>query len=460
MAVGVSSCSNDEVFEPANNKTEGTVKAVATVTIGDVESRTNKTPDAAGGFKFTWADGDQLAVIDSYGFNVGVLKLSKGAGTSNGTFIGELAIDGGEENLSVYYLGANISEPAKVSRKLNIDIANQSGKTDDITGNDVMYGKAEVTYDENGVANLNMSLKSILGFAHFYAHMNGAQPTNESMVISGANIYNGVTINLADGTLTDLNEGEITVAMNWNTGASDEGDTYVIMIPADDVTTEFSLNIAEKTYKAALPTRKYNAARVFNGGTAHGKDIYFTENGEWTLNYSAEGATNVPAPQTASGEFGLSYTFTVSTQVPVKEGYKFLGWSETANGAVNVGETITLTQPGVSKTIYAVWKDELEGKVYTLYYGENGKLGQQSHPYSLMNKTPWIFDSSEIENPVKEGSEFIGWADVEGATEVKYAPGSTIDITKEVTHKTVYPVFKQNSTEAGVTAPGSTGTDY
>ena len=98
---------------------------------------------------------------------------------------------------------------------------------------------------------------------------------------------------------------------------------------------------------------------------ANGKNTaYYYFKGEpvlptFTLNYDANGGTGAPASQTykATSEYEKSHTFTISTQVPTREGYTFLGWSTNRNA------TTAERQPGGSivvtgtTTLYAVWEE-------------------------------------------------------------------------------------------------------
>ena len=79
----------------------------------------------------------------------------------------------------------------------------------------------------------------------------------------------------------------------------------------------------------------------------------------FTLNYDANGGTGAPASQThtATSKYEGSCTFTISSQVPTREGYTFLGWSTNPNA------TTADRQPGGSivvtgtTTLYAVWEE-------------------------------------------------------------------------------------------------------
>lgn len=80
----------------------------------------------------------------------------------------------------------------------------------------------------------------------------------------------------------------------------------------------------------------------------------------FTLNYDANGGTGAPASQTykATSEYEKSHTFTISSQVPTRDGYTFLGWD------TNKSATTASKQPGGTivvtgtTTLYAVWEEK------------------------------------------------------------------------------------------------------
>ena len=103
-ALSLGSCSNemDEVAVPA----EGATRTVTlTVSLPDrgADTRTAYAPDGAG-LKVTWAEGDKLTVAYDGFAKTTTLTLTSGAGTTKGTFTGDLPEDVSEgDNVGVAY---------------------------------------------------------------------------------------------------------------------------------------------------------------------------------------------------------------------------------------------------------------------------------------------------------------------------------------------------------------------
>lgn len=98
---------------------------------------------------------------------------------------------------------------------------------------------------------------------------------------------------------------------------------------------------------------------------------------EFTLAYNANGGSGAPGSQSAGAiQVNPSCTFTVSSTIPTRTGYTFLGWStsSTATSASYAGgSSITVTTAGTT-TLYAVWKIN----TYTISYNANGGTGAPS----------------------------------------------------------------------------------
>ncbi len=103
-----------------------------------------------------------------------------------------------------------------------------------------------------------------------------------------------------------------------------------------------------------------------NGLTGDGSYTFYAiwKKNTYTISYNANGGSGVPSSQTKT----YGNTLTLSSTIPTRAGYVFLGWStdNTATSAMySAGGSYTINS---SATLYAVWS----GNKYTVSYNANG----------------------------------------------------------------------------------------
>lgn len=86
------------------------------------------------------------------------------------------------------------------------------------------------------------------------------------------------------------------------------------------------------------------------------------EETDYVLTYDTNGGeeANWTDTQTTTADYA---DFTVSSTVPTRDGYTFLGWADTATAtqsSYQAGSTLRLTKSAPTKTIYAVWQKNVE----------------------------------------------------------------------------------------------------
>nr|MCR5483987.1 bacterial Ig-like domain-containing protein [Clostridiales bacterium] len=101
-------------------------------------------------------------------------------------------------------------------------------------------------------------------------------------------------------------------------------------------------------------------------------------------------------------------TLDVSSFVPTRSGYDFLGWATTTNGTPS---KTTLTV-GINSTIYAIWTES----EYTLTVDPNGGVWNGSSGNSQVKQK--YMSSYTLANPTRDGASFLGWTVSSGAGSV------------------------------------------
>ena len=183
------------------------------------------------------------------------------------------------------------------------------------------------------------------------------------------------------------NQGEspyITVVHKYYTNGSYDGTqtTYPAATPSSSSTpkSHYATDYWVKTYNGnTYSTDSYNPyiVRVSKGATGNQGTITLTYKRTVTTTYSAnvtyskntsDVVTNMPSPNpqalnwTANDEeLAGNYNFNVSTNIPQRDGYEFMGWaydpstSPDAGWLIKPGKQTNAVRGGTS-TLYAIWK--------------------------------------------------------------------------------------------------------
>ena len=171
----------------------------------------------------------------------------------------------------------------------------------------------------------------------------------------------------------------------------------------------------------------------------------------YTLSYDANGGTGTPAAESITNKNG-SADFTISSAIPKREGYTFMGWADSANAAAAVyraNDPIQLHKNGnAEKTIYAVWKPS----IYTVTLHANG--GAIASGKNITSYTYGAGATLPTENAItREGCTFDGWyAD----SSFSGAPVTAISST-DTGDKTFYAKWEANTYTVTVQNDGGGG---
>ena len=153
----------------------------------------------------------------------------------------------------------------------------------------------------------------------------------------------------------------------------------------------------------------------------------------YTITYNANGGTGAPSAQTKTENVNL----TISSAVPVRSGYTFLGWSTSKTATTAQYKPGDIYNTNASATLYAVWKKN--PNTYTITYNANGGTGAPSAQTKTENVNLII---SPVE-PFKNGYTFVGWNTNKSATSAQYHSG---DIYIRNASMTLYAVWKKAET--------------
>ena len=152
------------------------------------------------------------------------------------------------------------------------------------------------------------------------------------------------------------------------------------------------------TYTMGSITAYYTASRTYRSTTS--AQSYTVPRPQHTVKYNANGGTGAPGNQTKT----WGYVLTLSTQVPTRTGYTFLGWA-TSSTAVTAQY-----QPGGSYgvdadvTLYAVWS-----RIYlSITFNATANGGTTKEP---MRSVAYGNRMGKLPEATKQNNKFVGWFD-------------------------------------------------
>jgi len=235
---------------------------------------------------------------------------------------------------------------AKVgSATLNLDVVNpEDGEiVDNVT-------KTITVTDQNGQGTQSSPFTSI----YYFAYSSNEAPSSSTMNIyvkEGGSFYVSESF-FSTTKMTAIGSSTSVTSLNGITKTSSGGrDTYSGNISGNvciKFNTQYTLNF-------------YTVASGGSSATSYTCYLY----------YNANGGSGAPSTQSYTGTSTSSHSFTVSSSTPTRSGYTFLGWS-TSSSATSAtytgGSSISVSYNG-SKTLYAVWQQNVTSYTVTIYKG-------------------------------------------------------------------------------------------
>ena len=285
-------------------------------------------------------------------------------------------------------------------------------------------------------------------------YINSATPVKKGCKFLGWSTSKNGSVKYQPGDLYDQNPdgGNVTLYAKWEkakytatvklNGGSYNGSTKDFTIskyPGEEISigaptrskhnfTGYKLTMDNNDGDA--PTSVTQSASGFKGIMQMGN---FTLNAQWTpwkhtVRYDANAKNDtsvkgIPASQSKTANVDIK----LSSSVPTRNGYTFLGWNTQANGngtAYAAGATYTHDQDGGTVTLYAQWTPWK----HVLHYNKNVPTSSTSQTVSNMpvDQTKTFGQFMTISNlvPTRKGYTFAGWYTQSNGTGTKYDPGS------------------------------------
>ena len=338
-----------------------------------------------------------------------------------------------------------------------------TNKALDITNSEDADGVVLQQYAPNGTASQKFKLVNYSQvyfptrekYANNNIYINSATPVKKGCKFLGWNTKeDGSGKTYQPGNLYDVNQdgGNVTLYAQWEkekytatvklNGGSYNGSTKDFTIskyPGEEISigaptrskhnfTGYILTMDNNDGDA--PTSVTQSASGFKGIMQMGN---FTLTARWTpwehtvrYNANAKNDTSVKGIPTSQSKTA-NVDITLSSDVPTRNGYTFLGWNTQADGngtAYAAGATYTHDQDGGTVTLYAQWTPWK----HVLHYNKNVPTSSTSQTVSNMpvDQTKTFGQLMTISNlvPTRKGYTFAGWYTQSNGTGTKYDPGS------------------------------------
>ena len=136
------------------------------------------------------------------------------------------------------------------------------------------------------------------------------------------------------------------------------------------------------------------------------------------VTYNANGGSG--APGSTSAAFGS--TVTVSSTVPTRTGYTFIGWNQASGGgSTSYASGDTFSMPATSITLYAQWA----AVNYLLSYDANGGTGQPLTQSIAYDPAATSNATVSATVPTRSGYDFLGWNTVANGSGTVRASSAT-----------------------------------
>ena len=312
--------------------------------------------------------------------------------------------------------------------------------------------KYKITYNVNGGSGTNITKEKEHGKP---ITLSTTIPTRTGFEFKGWGISTSDSTPIYQPGGTYSLDEDITLYAIW------EALTYEIKYDLNGGTGTFGSQVKnygqDITLSDLIPTREgYEfigwaesstaESATYQPGATFTKDSNATLYAVWKvltykIKYDANGGTGAPAEQIK--EHGK--TIILTTEVPSREGYTFMGWAETSTATVATYKAGASFNENGNKTLYAVWS----AIKYAVTFDANGGTGAPSAQEKIHGQNLTLSSTK----PTKTGYTFLGWSINSSFTTAEYLAGGTFDKNESTM---LYAVWKIETYVVTYNANGGT----
>ena len=222
---------------------------------------------------------------------------------------------------------------------------------------------------------------------------------------SGYTMYRQFYCNVTQGNFYGTN-----VTSSWGSSGGISGPGNYLVSGVGGAT-----NISYGSTYSQSGSCQYTASQTYRSSVS---GSWTVPRPTYTITYNANGGTGAPGSQTKTH----GVTLVLSSAVPTRSGYKFLGW------ATNSAATEPQYQPGANftsnstTTLYAVWQLD----IFYVYFNSNGGTGGPT----MVEKTNEVDLTLPTDKPTRKRHNFLGWALSRDASSAEYQAGGTFSLNE------------------------------